>query len=153
MQLFAIIANTDEVGVRGREIVERFLRRQLGYNLVSLYLGVYDEYLETFNRPNVTLVDTKGKGIERIVPEGVVVEGHRQIQHPHGGAETPHVAVEQEHPAVVGSDRLVDAFAVQEAVIEHRDDGVGLVQQAAVHVHHCAHLLSVLRVLFCVQLR
>ena len=29
MQLFAIIANTDEVGVGGREIVERFLRRQI----------------------------------------------------------------------------------------------------------------------------
>ena len=35
----------------------------------------HDEYLDTFNRPNVHLVDTQGKGIERIVPEGVVVEG------------------------------------------------------------------------------
>ena len=26
----------------------------------------HDEYLETFNRPNVTLVDTEGKGVERI---------------------------------------------------------------------------------------
>ena len=26
----------------------------------------HDEYLETFNRPNVTLVDTQGKGVERI---------------------------------------------------------------------------------------
>jgi cation diffusion facilitator CzcD-associated flavoprotein CzcO len=33
----------------------------------------HDEYLETFNRPNVTLVDTKGKGVERITPRGVVV--------------------------------------------------------------------------------
>ena len=35
----------------------------------------HNEYLETFNRPNVTLVDTKGKGVERITPKGVVVDG------------------------------------------------------------------------------
>jgi cyclohexanone monooxygenase len=35
----------------------------------------HDEYLPTFNRPNVTLVDTKGKGVERIIPKGVVVAG------------------------------------------------------------------------------
>jgi cyclohexanone monooxygenase len=35
----------------------------------------HDEYLETFNRPNVTLVDTKGKGVERVTEKGVVVAG------------------------------------------------------------------------------
>jgi cyclohexanone monooxygenase len=35
----------------------------------------HDEYLPTFNRPNVTLVDTAGKGVERITPRGVVVAG------------------------------------------------------------------------------
>lgn len=35
----------------------------------------HDEYLETFNRPNVQLVDTGGKGVERITPTGVVVGG------------------------------------------------------------------------------
>ena len=35
----------------------------------------HDEYLQTFNRPNVTLVDTEGKGVERITPAGVVVAG------------------------------------------------------------------------------
>jgi cyclohexanone monooxygenase len=35
----------------------------------------HNEYLETFNRPNVTLVDTKGKGVERITKGGVVVDG------------------------------------------------------------------------------
>jgi len=34
-----------------------------------------DEYLPAFNRPNVTLVDTNGRGVERITPNGVVVEG------------------------------------------------------------------------------
>lgn len=35
----------------------------------------HDEYLPTFNRPNVHLVDTDGKGIERITESGVVVDG------------------------------------------------------------------------------
>ena len=35
----------------------------------------HDEYLPTFNRPNVTLVDTGGKGIDRITANGVVVGG------------------------------------------------------------------------------
>jgi len=35
----------------------------------------HDEYLETFNRPNVTLVDTQGRGVERITKKGVVVDG------------------------------------------------------------------------------
>jgi len=35
----------------------------------------HDEYLDTFNRPNVTLVDTKGKGVERVTESGVVVDG------------------------------------------------------------------------------
>ena len=34
-----------------------------------------DEYLPTFNRPNVKLVDTKGKGVERITENAVVVDG------------------------------------------------------------------------------
>ncbi len=35
----------------------------------------HDEYLPTFNRPNVTLVDTEGKGVERITEKGVVAGG------------------------------------------------------------------------------
>jgi cyclohexanone monooxygenase len=35
----------------------------------------HDEYLQTFNRPNVTLVDTNGKGVERITERGVVANG------------------------------------------------------------------------------
>ena len=37
--------------------------------------GFHDEYLQTYNRPNVTLVDTEGKGVERITETGVVVTG------------------------------------------------------------------------------
>ena len=35
----------------------------------------HDDYLPTFNRPNVTLVDTHGQGVERITEKGVVVDG------------------------------------------------------------------------------
>ena len=35
----------------------------------------HDDYLRTFNRPNVTLVDTDGRGVERITERGVVANG------------------------------------------------------------------------------
>ncbi|MFP5255634.1 MAG: flavin-containing monooxygenase [Acidimicrobiia bacterium] len=35
----------------------------------------HDEYLQSFNRPTVHLVDTDGKGVERITERGVVVAG------------------------------------------------------------------------------
>ena len=35
----------------------------------------HDEYLPTFNRPNVTLVDTDGRGVERITERGIVANG------------------------------------------------------------------------------
>ncbi|MCO5085881.1 MAG: NAD(P)/FAD-dependent oxidoreductase [Methylobacteriaceae bacterium] len=35
----------------------------------------HDQYLQTFNRPNVHLIDTAGKGVERITENGVVVAG------------------------------------------------------------------------------
>ena len=44
----------------------------------------HDEYLATFNRPNVTLVDTDGRGVDRITTEGVVAGGvllSRRLHH------------------------------------------------------------------------
>ena len=35
----------------------------------------HDEYLDTFNIPSVTLVDTAGKGVDAITPAGVVANG------------------------------------------------------------------------------
>jgi ABC-type multidrug transport system fused ATPase/permease subunit len=46
MQLFAIVANTDEVGIKGREIVERFLQRQISSSLLHVYLEAYDDFLD-----------------------------------------------------------------------------------------------------------
>ncbi len=35
----------------------------------------HDEYLATFNRPNVHLIDTQGKGVDRITEHGIVANG------------------------------------------------------------------------------
>ena len=45
------------------------------YNQLCKRPCFHDEYLDTFNRPNVTLVDTEGRGVERITERGVVVDG------------------------------------------------------------------------------
>ena len=37
--------------------------------------GFHDEYLSAFNAPNVKLVDTQGRGVERVTANGVVVSG------------------------------------------------------------------------------
>ncbi len=40
----------------------------------------HDEYLQTFTRPNVTLVDTDGRGIDRITESGIVANGvHHEL--------------------------------------------------------------------------
>ncbi|HEV2362965.1 MAG TPA: NAD(P)/FAD-dependent oxidoreductase [Caulobacteraceae bacterium] len=45
------------------------------YNVNCKRPAFHDEYLQAFNRPNVTLVDTGGRGVERVTPEGVVAGG------------------------------------------------------------------------------
>ncbi|KAL1591888.1 hypothetical protein SLS59_010015 [Nothophoma quercina] len=35
----------------------------------------HDEYLQTFNRPNVKLIDTHGQGVDRLTENGVVANG------------------------------------------------------------------------------
>lgn len=45
------------------------------YNQLCKRPCFHDDYLATFNRPNVTLVDTEGRGVDRITPRGVVVAG------------------------------------------------------------------------------
>jgi cyclohexanone monooxygenase len=40
----------------------------------------HDEYLPAFNQPNVTLLDTEGRGIDQIDEDGIVVAGtHRDV--------------------------------------------------------------------------
>jgi cyclohexanone monooxygenase len=45
------------------------------YNRACKRPCFHDEYLETFNRENVELVDTQGKGVERITENALVVAG------------------------------------------------------------------------------
>jgi cation diffusion facilitator CzcD-associated flavoprotein CzcO len=37
--------------------------------------GFHDEYLDTFNRPNVVLVDTDGRGVQSVYEDGVIANG------------------------------------------------------------------------------
>lgn len=43
------------------------------YNLFCKRPCFHDDYLATFNRPNVHLIDTKGRGVDRITRRGAVV--------------------------------------------------------------------------------
>lgn len=45
------------------------------YNYMCKRPGWHDEYLEAFNLPTVELVDTQGRGVERITEKGVVANG------------------------------------------------------------------------------
>ena len=35
----------------------------------------HDDYLQTYNLPNVTLVDTKGQGVDEVTENGVIIDG------------------------------------------------------------------------------
>lgn len=37
--------------------------------------GFHDQYLQTYNLPGVTLVDTKGQGVDSVTKSGVIVDG------------------------------------------------------------------------------
>lgn len=45
------------------------------FNIMCKRPCFHDQYLETFNRPNVTLVDTQGKGVDRITENAIYVGG------------------------------------------------------------------------------
>ena len=49
------------------------------YRLLCKRPGFHDEYLEAFNRPNVKLVDTGGRGVQQLSEKGIVVDG---VEHP-----------------------------------------------------------------------
>ena len=66
-----IRARVDEL-VRDSEVSESL---KPYYKMFCKRPCFHDEYLDTFNRPNVTLVDTDGQGVERITERGLVVDG------------------------------------------------------------------------------
>ena len=68
----------EEIRHRASEVVED---EQTGEKLKAWYRQLckrpcfHDEYLQAFNRPSTHLVDTDGKGVERITEKGVVANG------------------------------------------------------------------------------
>ena len=62
------------------------------------------------------------------------MNGSIEHDHPRRVAQPPHVPVVQERPPVIRAHRFVDALAVEEAVVEHRDDGIAIAADAAVDV-------------------
>ncbi|KAL1795887.1 hypothetical protein ACET3X_006111 [Alternaria dauci] len=67
----AIRARIDEI-VKDKDTADAL---KPWYNQFCKRPCFHDEYLPTFNRPNVTLVDTKGHGVDRIMPNGIVANG------------------------------------------------------------------------------
>jgi cyclohexanone monooxygenase len=59
------IVNNPETAERLKPYYRQFCKRPC----------FHDDYLATFNRPNVTLVDTDGRGVERITERGIVANG------------------------------------------------------------------------------
>ena len=45
------------------------------YGLLCKRPTFHDEYLQTFNRPNVHLIDTQGRGVERFTEKGLIANG------------------------------------------------------------------------------
>ncbi|KAF9882918.1 hypothetical protein FE257_004899 [Aspergillus nanangensis] len=45
------------------------------YNYMCKRPGFHNDYLPTFNQSNVTLVDTQGRGIDRVTEKGIVFDG------------------------------------------------------------------------------
>jgi cation diffusion facilitator CzcD-associated flavoprotein CzcO len=68
----------EEIRARCDEVVQD---RETAENLKAWYRQLckrpcfHDEYLQAYNRPNCHLVDTAGKGVERIDETGVIVDG------------------------------------------------------------------------------
>jgi cation diffusion facilitator CzcD-associated flavoprotein CzcO len=58
--------------VRDRQTAERL---KPWYSLPCKRICFHDDYLDAYNVPTVHLVDTDGRGVERITPRGVVVAG------------------------------------------------------------------------------
>jgi ABC transport system ATP-binding/permease protein len=50
MQLFAIVADVDDLSNKSRSIVQLFLKQQLNQELVDEYLKLYDEFLEAHHK-------------------------------------------------------------------------------------------------------
>jgi cyclohexanone monooxygenase len=64
-------ARVDEI-VQDKEVAEKL---KPWYGKTCKRICFHDDYLPAFNRSNVHLVDTDGRGVDRITRDGVVVDG------------------------------------------------------------------------------
>ncbi len=74
----ADIAKMEEIRARVEAVVadpETAAKLKAWYRQLCKRPCFHDEYLQAFNRPNTHLVDTDGKGVERITAKGVVAGG------------------------------------------------------------------------------
>ena len=78
----AMYNNDDRIQAEIRDRVDELVKDpDVAENLKAWYHrwckrpGFHDEYLQSFNQDNVHLVDTEGKGVEKITENGVVVAG------------------------------------------------------------------------------
>ena len=63
-----------------RNIFRMFVPVEQQYHQMFIQIPVLHQYLQAFNNPNVHLVDTDGKGVERIDATGVWVDGvHHEV--------------------------------------------------------------------------
>ena len=68
----------EEIRQRAEQIVEdkeTAEKLKAWYNQLCKRPCFHDEYLQAYNNPNTHLVDTDGKGVEKITEKGVVVNG------------------------------------------------------------------------------
>ncbi|MDE2355927.1 MAG: NAD(P)/FAD-dependent oxidoreductase [Alphaproteobacteria bacterium] len=68
----------EEIRARADRVVqdpETARKLKAWYNQLCKRPCFHDAYLQAFNNPNVTLVDTDGKGVDRITAKGVVAGG------------------------------------------------------------------------------
>lgn len=68
----------EEVRHRIDEVVEDEATREAlkpWYNRMCKRPCFHDQYLQTFNQPNVKLVDTAGRGVERITEDSIIMGG------------------------------------------------------------------------------
>jgi cyclohexanone monooxygenase len=80
---FALLDRADmEKMVQVRERMQRIVRDSATAQSLQPWFSLFckrpcfhDDYLEVFNRANVTLVDTRGQGVESITETGVVAAG------------------------------------------------------------------------------
>jgi cyclohexanone monooxygenase len=75
-------ANMERIRARVEAVVEDKATAELlkpWYKVSCKRPCFHDDYLPAFNRPNVTLIDTDGRGVDRITPTGVMVDG---VEHP-----------------------------------------------------------------------